>query len=179
MNADKNIVVEKRKAAFFDRDGTLIDHVEYLSSLDQIKIIPGVFDFCRQFIDAGYLLFVISNQSGVARGFFDEAFVETTHKHLSKIFDDHGVHIEQFYFCPHHPDFSDNCPGGICECRKPEPGMILQAAKDHNIDLSQSFMFGDKKIDVEAGQAAGCKSFDIVEILELYKKNPKQLPWDL
>ena len=148
--------MSKRKAAFFDRDGTLIKDVNYISKISEIELLPGVIDFCLLLKKKGYLLFVVTNQSGIARGYFDEDFVQKTHKVLEKIFADRGVFFSDFYYCPHHPDDK-------CLCRKPLPGLILRAAKEHDINLSQSLMFGDKESDIQAGKCAGCKSFYIHE----------------
>jgi len=147
------------KAAFFDRDGTLIEEVPYLSDVKKIKIIPESMELCRKLQTEGYKLFIVTNQSGIARKFFPESFVQNTHKLLEKLFAEHKVYIEKYYYCPHHPD--DNC-----ECRKPKPGMLVKASKEYNIDLSKSLMFGDKEIDVKAGEAVNCKSFYIQNILE-------------
>lgn len=154
--------MNKNKAAFFDRDGTLIDDVNYLSSLDQITLLPGVIDLCRLLQSKGYKLFVVTNQSGIARGFFDENFVHKTHEYLADIFEKEGILFEKFYYCPHHPVHAiEEKYKQKCECRKPKPGMLLQAAQEFGIDLSQSLMFGDKELDIQAGVAAGCRSFYI------------------
>jgi len=151
-----------KKAVFFDRDGTLIKDGNYLSRIDQIEILPGVIDFCLKLQKKDYLLFVVTNQSGVARGFFDEQFVKDTHDYLASFFEKQGVYFKKFYYCPHHPTDAKLLKYKIkCSCRKPAPGMLLKAAKEFNIDLSQSLMFGDKDIDTQAGNTAGCKSFNI------------------
>jgi D-glycero-D-manno-heptose 1,7-bisphosphate phosphatase len=143
-----------RKAAFFDRDGTLIKDVSYLSDLSQIEVLPFAVDLCLNLQREGFLLIVVTNQSGIARGFFDASFVEKTHDELKRMFLHRGVTFEKFYYCPHHPNDG-------CQCRKPSPGMLMRAAREYSIDMSQSLMFGDKKLDIEAGNAAGCKSFYI------------------
>lgn len=148
-----------RKAAFFDRDGTLIKDVSYLSDLSQIEVLPFAVDLCLNLQREGFLLIVVTNQSGIARGFFDTAFVEKTHERLEDIFSQRGVFFEKFYYCPHHPNDG-------CMCRKPSPGMLLKAAREYDIDTSQSLMFGDKSSDIEAGSAAGCKSFYVDEPLD-------------
>ena len=156
----------KIKAAFFDRDGTLIEDVNYLDSIDKIKIIPEAIKLCRYLQDNGYKLFIVTNQSGIARGFFDKEFVIKTHDYLKNIFEKENIFFEKFYFCPHHPTEAVKKELLIdCNCRKPGPGMFLQAAKDFNIDLKESLMFGDKISDIKAGQAAGCKSFYIQDFL--------------
>ena len=146
------------KAAFFDRDGTIIKDKHYLSDISQVEILPGAIKLCLALQKKGYKLFVVTNQSGVARGFFDEAFVKKTHIYLAQLFAQHGVLFSDFYYCPHHPNFT-----GLCDCRKPLSGMLLRAAQEHGIDLKKSLMFGDKSSDIKAGQAAGCKSFYFTE----------------
>ena len=148
-----------RKAVFFDRDGTLIEDVSYLSSLDQIELLPGIVKLCQLLLDVGYVLVIVTNQSGVARGFFSEEFVKKTHQHLAQLFAKHNVTFLDYYYCPHHPD------AGVveryiklCACRKPRPGMLHRAAQDHDIDLTQSLMIGDRDIDIQAGKCAGCKT---------------------
>ena len=160
------------KAAFFDRDDTLIKDVGYLYDLNKIVIIPGIINFCLFLQNAGYKLFVITNQSGVARGFFDEDFVKNCHKYLNELFKKQGIFFEKFFYCPHHPKSAvENRYLKDCFCRKPKPGMLLKATKEFNIDLSKSLMFGDKIIDIQAGNAAGCKSFYIQTVLtSLYDK---------
>lgn len=155
-----------QKAIFFDRDGTLIKDVHYLSSQDQVEILPGIINFCLDLQKKGYLLFVVTNQSGVARGFFDEQFVQKIHLYLDSIFKKSGINFKKFYYCPHHKEAKILKYKKECECRKPNPGMILKAAKEFDIDLSQSLMFGDKELDIKAGQAAGCKSFYIFDVLK-------------
>ena len=153
----------KHKAAFFDRDGTIIKDVHYLSSVDRVEILEQSLPILRRCQELGYKLFVVTNQSGIARGYFSESFVESTHAYLNTLLATHGITFEQWYYCPHHPfvavheQYKQNC-----NCRKPQPGMLLQAAHDHNLDLSQSLMFGNAQTDLEAGRAAGCASFDII-----------------
>ena len=117
--------------------------------------------WCQQ---QGYELFVVTNQSGIARGFFDLNFVYKTHDVMASFLQTQGIVIKQWYICPHHPS-----EGTIkefikdCSCRKPKPGMLLQAAHEHNLDLSQSLLFGDQESDLFAGRAAGCKVFNIAQ----------------
>jgi D-glycero-D-manno-heptose 1,7-bisphosphate phosphatase len=158
------------KAFFFDRDGTLIKDTHYLSSLDAIELLPGIIKLCRAIQVANFRLIVITNQSGVARGIFDESFVHDTHTYLAEIFAKHDVFFDKFYFCPHHPEGTLEKYRCICNCRKPSPGMLLAAAKEFNLDLKKSFMVGDKEVDLQAGIAAGCKSFNINELLGLSNK---------
>lgn len=158
--------MSRSKAAFFDRDGTIIRDAGYLSDLSQVEIFPKTVALCSFLQKEGYKLFVITNQSGVARGLFDENFVQKTHEHLKNLFKDLGVNFEKFYYCPHHPTQATKTEYlKSCFCRKPNPGMLLQAAQEFDIDLKSSLMFGDKLIDIEAGIAASCKSFFIQQFL--------------
>ncbi|MFU8856515.1 MAG: D-glycero-alpha-D-manno-heptose-1,7-bisphosphate 7-phosphatase [Deferrisomatales bacterium] len=142
-----------RKAVFLDRDGTLIREVGYLSDLEALELLPGAAAALRRLGEAGYLRLVVTNQSGVARGYFDEAFVEATHRELLRRLREHGADVEAFYVCSHHPDFT-----GACACRKPNPGLVLRAAREWGVDLASSWVIGDKPADVEAGRRAGCRT---------------------
>lgn len=137
-----------KPAAFIDRDGTLIEEVNYLSNVDDLSVFPYTREALRMLKDAGYLVIVLTNQSGIGRGIFDEASMHAIHAAMQTQLDDM---IDAFYFCPHLP-----CDG--CECRKPGLGMIRSAAADFEIDLENSWMFGDKRIDVETGRNAGTKT---------------------
>jgi D-glycero-D-manno-heptose 1,7-bisphosphate phosphatase len=154
-----------RKAAFFDRDGTLIRDVNYLSRLDQVEVLERAMHIARLCAAKGYRLFVVTNQSGVARGFFDEAFVQATHQLLARQCAAYGVAFEKFYYCPHHPTVATNDQYRLdCVCRKPRPGMLQTAAQEFGLDLQRSVMFGDKQVDLDAGQQAGCQTFDITKL---------------
>ena len=142
------------KAIFLDRDGTINVEKNYLIEPADLVLLPGVGEALRHGREAGYLLIVVTNQSGVARGYFTAAAVEELHNHLQKELLPFGVQIDAFYLCPHHPEHGD----GPCDCRKGEPGMLLQAAREYHIDLAASWMIGDKRSDVEAGSKAGCRS---------------------
>jgi len=153
------------KAVFFDRDGTLIVDKNYLSRIDQIELIPEMLPLCMALSKAGYKFFIVSNQSGVARGMFDEAKVQEVNSYLQKMLAAHGVVIEKCFYCPHHQRVGNNpIYTKDCTCRKPHPGMLQQAAKEFSIDLSRSIMIGDKESDVQAGNAVGCKSFLVQSI---------------
>lgn len=156
----------KKKAAFFDRDGTLIKNVSYLSSHDQISFIEPALAIAKLCQDQGYELFVVTNQSGIARGFFDETFVKKTHIFLDSLLQEKHIFITDWYYCPHHPTCGNPPYQTICSCRKPNPGMLVQAAQDHHLDLANSLMFGDTQADIQAGFAAGCKSFLITDLIE-------------
>ena len=147
-----------RAAAFLDRDGTIIDDVGYLRDLSQIDLLPWSADSIRQLNEAGYLVVVVTNQSGVARGYFDEAHVRATHAAIDAALAARGARIDAYYFCPHHPEAASPRYGGVCDCRKPASGLLLRAARDLAIDLSRSYMVGDWWRDVQAGRAAGTRT---------------------
>jgi len=147
----------KRRAAFLDRDGTINVEKRYLHKTEDFEFIPGAPEAIKSLKAAGFLVVVVSNQSGIARGYFDEDAVEKLHRHIQGELICLGTSIDAFYFCPHHPDEGLGEYKVVCDCRKGQPGMLLQAARDHNIDLSRSFMVGDKIADIEAAENAGCK----------------------
>ena len=128
--------------------------------------MPGVVDLLVQLQQAGYLLIVVTNQSGIARGYFDEPFVEKTHTFLADELATYGIKIAAFYYCPHHPSLATR-PELMqhCSCRKPAPGMLVQAAQEFDLDLTASLMIGDSPADFEAGSAAGCKVYHINDAL--------------
>lgn len=146
------------KAIFIDKDGTLITDVPYNVDPRQIKLEPGAAETLQRLQDAGFMLVVISNQAGIALGYFAEkdlAPVSETIRHLLR---PHSVRINAFYYCPHHPQGNTQPYNISCTCRKPEAGMLLQAADELKIDVSQSWMIGDILNDVEAGNKAGCQT---------------------
>jgi histidinol-phosphate phosphatase family protein len=145
-------------AIFLDKDGTLIEDVPYNVDPAQIRLYPDVPEALRRFRDAGYRLIVISNQAGVARGYFEENALEGVRETLYRLLATEGVAVDGFYYCPHHPQGTVPVYSVACDCRKPRPGMIVRAAREHGIDLSGSWMIGDILNDVEAGNAAGCRT---------------------
>jgi D-glycero-D-manno-heptose 1,7-bisphosphate phosphatase len=156
------------KAAFFDRDGTIIKDVPYLSSIGDIQLIPQAITIAHFCQEQGYKLFVVTNQSGVARGIFEESFVCKAHAHITDLFVAQGIRFEKFYYCPHHPTEAVNeAYKKDCSCRKPKPGMLVTAAQEYDLDLSQSILFGDRETDLEAGRAVGCKAVNIIELFAL------------
>jgi len=148
----------KRKAVFLDRDGTINVEVKYLSKVEDFQFIPGVPWALKCLKEAGFLLVVVTNQSGIGRGFYDEAALDGIHAHMHADLAKFGAAIDACYFCPHHPEHATGDYRRECGCRKPLPGMLQQAAQDLDIDLAASFMVGDKIADMEAGLAAGCSS---------------------
>jgi UDP-glucose-4-epimerase GalE len=144
-----------KKAVFLDRDGTINDDPGYLSHPDQMNLLPKVGEALSQLKAAGYLLVVVSNQSGVSRGLIDIEMMPQIHKKLDQLLAPWGVAIDRYELCFH-------CPDEQCECRKPKPKLILDAAKILNIDVSRSFMIGDKVSDIDAGRSASCKGSILV-----------------
>ena len=145
-----------KKAVFFDRDGTLIHDKHYLNDPNNIDYMPGVFTALKSLSEAGYLLFVVTNQSGIPRGLVSEENLQEIHQHMQNEFSKHGFKIEKYYHSPYLPE-SDH------PSRKPNPGMLLQAAEEFSIDLSSSWMIGDKDIDLQAGERAGTHSLQVSE----------------
>lgn len=143
------------QAVFLDKDGTLIEDVPYNVDLDRIRLCDGAIEALRSLHTAGYKLIIISNQSGVARGFFSETALMEVNRHLRELL---GVPLSGFYYCPHHPHGTVAKFAIDCDCRKPKPGMLLRAARDHDIDLTRSWFIGDILNDVEAGRAANCRT---------------------
>lgn len=154
----KLAMVGTRRAVFLDRDGTINVEKHYLHKVEDFEFIPGASEAIKRLKEAGFVVVVVSNQAGVARGFFDEQAVELLHRHMQAELAKIGTSIDAFYFCPHHPEEGLGRYKVACDCRKGEPGMLLQAAEDLGIDLHRSFMVGDKVADIEAGRRAGCES---------------------
>ena len=146
----------KRRAVFLDRDGTLTHPYHYPSRVEHLKLYDQIGPALRALQDMGFALVVITNQSGIARGYFTERDLERLHDYLRDTLATSGVHLDGIYYCPHHPDGIIPELAIRCHCRKPEPGMLLQAASDLNLDLGSSWFVGDILGDVEAGKRAGC-----------------------
>lgn len=143
------------KAIFLDRDGVInVDHA-YVHKIDQFEFVAGVFEACRHFVALGYKLVVVTNQSGIGRGYYSESDFATLTDWMKLQFEREGAPLAGVYFCPHHPKNAQGMYQTDCECRKPAPGMLAQAISEHQIDVTQSIMIGDKWSDIEAGQRAG------------------------
>jgi len=133
----------------------VIEEVGYLDRLDRITFFPWSIDAIRALNQAGFLVAIVTNQAGVARGYFDETLVRDAHALIDRRVREGGARIDAYYYCPHHPDGSVAAYRQACDCRKPKPGMLLQAAREHDVDLSRSYVVGDRWLDVRLGQAAG------------------------
>ncbi len=152
----------KQKAVFFDRDGTINVEKNYLWKIEDFEFQPGIFELMKQYQDEGYLLFIITNQSGIARKLYTEDDFEELNSWMLEQFNSAGIKITRVYYCPHHPEIT-----GECECRKPKSGMILQAIQQFNISPVNSILIGDKKRDILAGENAGVgKNLYIQNLLE-------------
>ena len=171
--------MEKQKqAVFLDRDGTIIKDVHYLSNPKEIEFLPGAIEGIKKLNEAGFLVIVISNQSGIARGILSEDLLQTIDKTMHKLLLARGAHIDGSYYCPHHPEHGTYPYNDECECRKPSPGMIIRAAKEKGIDLGRSSMIGDKPSDIEAGRRAGVKTVLVLTGLGTESKDKLERPTD-
>ncbi len=147
-----------KAAVFLDRDGTVNIEAGYIRELENLNLIPGAAEVIRGLNEAGVPVVLVTNQSGPARDYYPESWVHQLHERLEKLLAAEGAHLDKIYYCPHLPDGIVPEYTQDCDCRKPEPGMLLAAAKDLDLDLSRSFMIGDKATDVEVGQRVGAKT---------------------
>ena len=143
---------------FLDRDGTMIADVGYLDALDRVEFYPWTVDAIRALNRARLAVVVVTNQSGIARGRFTEAFVEDTHRHIQAHLEAGGARVDAYYYCPHHPAGVAEEFARRCECRKPGRGMIDRAVDDLGLDAGKSFVVGDKWLDVQLGRAVGARA---------------------
>lgn len=168
------------RIVFLDRDGTLNEEVCYLHRPEDLRILPGVPKALRMLKKAGYRLVVVTNQAGVARGYYTEEDVKLLHRYMNEILEKDGAGIDAFYYCPHHPEHGIGVYKKACHCRKPDIGMFEMAASQFPVDRAHSFMIGDKILDVEAGKGFGLTS---ILVGTGYGENERgrilgQLPWD-
>jgi D-glycero-D-manno-heptose 1,7-bisphosphate phosphatase len=160
-----------KKALFLDRDGVVNEDYHYAHKPEHITFRDGIFDLCRAAIDKGYIIIVISNQAGVAKGKFSEEDVRALHRWMQEQFRSRSIEIAAFYYCPHHKDGIVERYRLDCECRKPRPGLILRAKKEFNVDIAKSLMIGDKESDridlqglrtvIARSEYTGDKGFDV------------------
>ena len=142
----------KRAALFLDRDGVVNVEKNYLHKIEDFEFIEGIFELCKKYEALGYAIVIVTNQSGIARGYYSEEDFERLSAWMIERFRDEGIEITALYHCPHHPEIS-----GACSCRKPEPGMLLDAAKKYDLDLEASLLVGDSERDITAAHRAGVK----------------------
>jgi D-glycero-D-manno-heptose 1,7-bisphosphate phosphatase len=139
-----------KRALFLDRDGVINVEKSYLYKVSEFEFIDGIFDLCRHYQNLGFIIIVVTNQSGIARNFYTENDFSKLTTWMIKEFKNQGITVNYVYYCPHHPEIN-----GKCECRKPQPGMLLQAKKDFDVNLPNSIIIGDKERDIEAALNAG------------------------
>ena len=144
------------KTIFLDRDGVINKEINYLHKIDEFDFIDGIFDACLYFQSLSYKIIIITNQSGISRGYYSESDYHLLTQWMLSQFAKNNINILDIYYCPHGPNSS-------CECRKPKPGMFLNAKTKHNIDMKNSWMIGDKEVDVTAANASGIKSTILVK----------------
>lgn len=146
-----------QKAVFLDRDGVINSDEGhyYIYKIEDFKINEGVIPSLKNISEAGYILFIVTNQGGIAKGVYSEDDVKMVHDHLLSILEKENIHIKQIYFCPHHESIAK------CDCRKPNPYFIKKAIRDYNIDPTKSYMIGDSPRDIQAAEAAGIKGIKI------------------
>ncbi|WP_448569880.1 D-glycero-alpha-D-manno-heptose-1,7-bisphosphate 7-phosphatase [Thalassotalea ganghwensis] len=143
------------KAVFLARDGVINQMNGFISHPNQIQFIEGIFELCYEIQQKGYSLIIITNQPGVGRGLISEQQLDNVHQWMVNQFKRHQIKIEGIYYCPHHPTKGKGDFRKECDCRKPKPGLIIQAATKHNIELKQSIFIGDKLIDMQAAESSG------------------------
>jgi D-glycero-D-manno-heptose 1,7-bisphosphate phosphatase len=148
-------VTARRAAVFLDRDGTINEEVDFVRTPEELVLIPGAAEAVGRLNRAGMVACVISNQSGVARGFYTEATLAGIHAKLERELAARGGRIDRIYYCPHHPTKGIPPYDVVCECRKPAPGMLQAGAREFDIDLSRSFVVGDRDVDIQVGKAVG------------------------
>ena len=161
------------RAIFFDRDGTLNEEVGYLWQVEKFKWIDGAREAIKFCNERGLLAVVVTNQGGIAKNLYTSKEVDALHSFMQESLAEIDAHIDGFYYCPHHPDFS-----GECDCRKPKPGLILKACEDLNIEPAQSILIGDAERDIAAAQSAGLSAgilFTGGNLLEVVKHESEKL----
>lgn len=146
-----------KKCIFLDRDGNINVEKDYLHRVEDFEFEEGALEAIKAFSETEYLIVIVTNQSGIARGYYTEEDVKTLHVYLKQKIEDTGGRVDGFYYCPHHPEKGIGEYKKECSCRKPEPGMFLQAKEDLDIDFENSIMVGDKMSDVEAGKRLGMR----------------------
>ena len=149
----------RKPAVFFDRDGVLNVDTGYVYRWEDVVWIPGAIETIRYFNERGYLTFVVTNQSGIARGYYTEEDMRHLHERMNLELQSHGAHIDAFYFCPHHPDALLEEYRGECDCRKPQAGMIRKALTEWFVDTEASFLVGYKQSDIDAAKTAGISGY--------------------
>jgi len=172
VNLLRRNYLQSNKAVFLDRDGVICEDVHYMKDPSQFKLLPKVGDAIRLLNEKDWKVIVVTNQSGVARGYLTLEDLRRIHQKMITELRKLGAFLDAIYFCPHHPTVGLRPYRKECNCRKPKPGMLFQAAKDFNINLKRSFMIGDKAIDIQAGKEAGCLTI----LISSYRDKPLSDP---
>jgi D-glycero-D-manno-heptose 1,7-bisphosphate phosphatase len=152
----------KRRAVFIDRDGTISEEVGYINHVSRFRLFSYAAPAIKHLNENGWLAIVITNQAGVARGYFSEETIQTVHAAMTKDLESSGARLDAIYYCAHHPSVGEPPYRLDCDCRKPKPGLISRAAQDFDIDLAESWMVGDRYSDVELARNAGVKSMFVL-----------------
>jgi len=152
----------KQRAVFIDRDGTMSEEVGYINHSSRFRLFPYAAAAIKHLNESGWLAIVVTNQAGVARGYFSEDMIETVHAQMTKDVTANGGRIDAIYYCAHHPSVGEPPYRVACDCRKPQPGLINRAAEKFDVDLSSSWMIGDRYSDVELARNAGVKSMFVL-----------------
>lgn len=149
---------EPRPAVFLDRDGTINEQMGYINHICRFQLLPGAGEAIKRLNDANIPVIVVSNQSGLARGYFPEELLLEVHEKMARLLAEKGAHVDGIYYCPHHPEAKKKKFREACSCRKPKPGLILQAAKEMNLAPEQSFVVGDRWSDIKTAVNCGARS---------------------
>ncbi len=147
-----------KAAVFLDRDGTINEQMGYINHISRFQLLPGVRAAIKKLNDANIPVVVVSNQSGLARGYFPEELLSSVHEKMHKLLADKGAKVDAIYYCPHHPEAKEKRFRETCNCRKPNPGLVLRAADELGIDPKQSFVVGDRWSDIKTAANCGAKS---------------------
>ncbi len=156
MSEKQDII--RRPAVFLDRDGTINEQMGYINHLCRFKLLAGAAEAIKLLNDAEIPVVVISNQSGLARGYFPEELLVAVHEKMDRLLAEKGAHVDGIYYCPHHPEAKEARFRETCNCRKPKPGLVLQAADEMNLDPEKSFVVGDRWSDIKTAANCGAKS---------------------
>ncbi len=156
MSEKQDII--RRPAVFLDRDGTINEQMGYINHLCRFKLLAGAAEAIKLLNDAEIPVVVISNQSGLARGYFPEELLVAVHEKMDRLLAEKGAHVDGIYYCPHHPEAKEERFRDTCNCRKPKPGLVFQAAEEMNLDPANSFVVGDRWSDIKTAANCGAKS---------------------
>jgi D-glycero-D-manno-heptose 1,7-bisphosphate phosphatase len=169
---------EKRPAVFLDRDGTITEEVGYVNHVSRVRLLPAAARAIRLLNQHGVPAIVVTNQSGVAREYFDERLVHRVHERIQGLLRQRGAHLDKIYYCPHHPTAGKSPYRKDCSCRKPKPGMLRRAAKELAIDLTRSYVVGDRMKDVSFAHAAGLKGILVLTGYGLGEYEHQRRRWE-